>query len=182
MVLHPIAEKQSTCTLAVRHGRWLCGGVIACVALLLAAGCSPRGGGAKAEAPLAPAGVIPIQIEWPDAESIRMHGFYGFNVYRGADREGPFVKINDDPIVPSPENPQPEFVVFFDRGLEPGQTLYYYIETVYLDGRTQKVTPATPKLVTQEMTAEELAVWQKQREAGREGAAPSSKATPGAKP
>lgn len=159
----------------LRPGVSIPGVLISCLALIFTGGCSIFGGGAaEGQAPPLPAGIIPVQIEWPDAESIRAHGFYGFNVYRGVDRDGPFVKINPEPIVPSPENPEPEFVVYRDRGLELGETFFYYIETVYQDGRTLKVTPATPKRVTQEMSAEELAAWQKQRDAGRKEAPPAS--------
>lgn len=183
MSFHLVDDKRSALKTA-RWGRCIRSMLILCLAPAIPVGCSFPGSKAKEQSPPVSAGVIPIQIEWPDAESIRAHGFYGFNVYRSADRDGPFVKINADPIVPSPENPEPEFVVFFDRGLEPGETLYYYIETVYQDGRRQKVTPATPKRVTQEMTAEELAAWRKQLDAeGKETSPATSSGTrPRAKP
>lgn len=117
---------------------------------------------AKESAPV-PHGEAPIQIPWAFQKTVQTDNIYGYNVYRSDNPERDFKKINDDLIVPSPDNPNPQFVTYFDRGLPVGSVYYYYVEAVLQNGTKRKATPVAPLRITREMTTAEFKKWQNEQ-------------------
>ena len=84
-----------------------------------------------------------ITIRWQN----QSQEAYGFNIYRGTSRQGPFTKINTD-IIPAAitSGIQKEFV-FIDQPLDIGQVFYYYVESVSFAGQKEVITPVTKVVV-----------------------------------
>jgi len=89
-----------------------------------------------------------ITIRWQN----QSQETYGFNIYRGDSREGPFTKINKD-IIPAAGSAgtQKEFV-FIDQPLEIGKSFYYYVESVSFAGQKEAITPVTKVVVKTPVT------------------------------
>ncbi len=145
---------------------WVAGGCG--IVLLLAAGfgmagCAAKQGETVKGAEGGSRGIVPIEIAWAYQDTVETNNIYGYNIYRSQSSSEGFEKINDDLVVPSPDNPNPEFVVYLDRGLPLGETLYYYVEAVLQDGSKHKVTPVQALRVVREMTVDEFKAWQKEK-------------------
>jgi hypothetical protein len=74
-------------------------------------------------------------------------GYYGFNVYRGESRDGPYVKINKEIVHVAETTGTPKQYVYVDKPLEIGKVYYYYIESVSYAGTTEEITPRAKVIV-----------------------------------
>ncbi len=141
--------------------------IVGGVGLLLLAGCFPKTPEAEGEAGTQePLGQNVIQISWADQNMAKINRIYGYNVYRSDSPGNGFVKANSDLIVPTPEDPNPAFVKFVDRGLPMNKIYYYYVEAVLQDGSRQKATEVAAQRVTKAMTAEEIKKWRGEQAKG----------------
>jgi hypothetical protein len=73
--------------------------------------------------------------------------YYGFNIFRGEKRDGPFVRANKE-IFPAKGKGGDKPFVFIDDQLVVGKEYFYYIEGITFAGRKERVTPpfrAVPK-------------------------------------
>ncbi len=136
--------------------------VLAAFALLILPSACSWLGKPSEQAPAERLGKVPIRISWADHDVAKRLRVYGYNVHRSYKPDADFVQINTDPIVPSPDNPNPPFVVYYDQGLPMGREAYYYIEAVLQDGRKEKVTPVAVQRVEIEMSADEIAQWRRE--------------------
>lgn len=66
--------------------------------------------------------------------------YYGFNIYRAENKEGPFVKVNQDIII-APRSEERQILLYVDKSLKKGRDYYYYIEGVSFAGERKKITP-----------------------------------------
>ena len=74
-------------------------------------------------------------LRWTTASEV---GNLGFNVWRGADRKGPFTKLNARLIKGSGDNPFPKEYSFTDEEVQSRRTYFYYIESVDIAGVKQR--------------------------------------------
>lgn len=129
------------------------------LALLLAVGCAGKRNKVEIQMPDKPLAHIPIQVPWAVENTVKINNIYGYDIMRSDSSAGEFIKVNDDLIVPSPDDPTPQFVTYNDRGLTPGATYYYFLVAVLQNGTKAKATPVTPTRATQEMTLEDTRAW-----------------------
>jgi hypothetical protein len=59
----------------------------------------------------------------------------GFNVLRGTSPQGPFVKINESLLLSAADPLAGDEYLFIDSGVVAGETYYYRLEDVELDGQ-----------------------------------------------
>ncbi|MCD6506332.1 right-handed parallel beta-helix repeat-containing protein, partial [Candidatus Poribacteria bacterium] len=76
-----------------------------------------------------------VLLRWTTASEV---GNLGFNVWRGADRKGPFTKLNARLIKGSGDNPFPKEYSFTDEEVQSRRTYFYYIESVDIAGVKQR--------------------------------------------
>ncbi len=74
-----------------------------------------------------------VTVEWSTASELNTAGF---NVLRGDNANGPFVRLNPQIIPASPDPLVGGSYVFTDTGVIPGQTYYYQLEEVEMGGNT----------------------------------------------
>lgn len=85
-----------------------------------------------------------IIIRWRNESE---HDNYGFNIYRGESKDGPFKKINKEIIPGAGTTSSPKEYVYVDQPLEIGDTYYYYIESISFAGEKERITPPTRVIV-----------------------------------
>jgi hypothetical protein len=66
---------------------------------------------------------------------------FGFNVYRSESKEGPFEKLNDDPIEGGGTTDTPRDYLYEDKEIDPKKGYFYYIESISLEGERERFTP-----------------------------------------
>jgi len=85
-----------------------------------------------------------VQLGW---ETVSEVDNLGFNLYRSDAPDGEYIRLNDD-LIPSqlPGSPVGFVYEWIDRGLQPGMTYYYKLESVDFQWRTALYGPvwATP--------------------------------------
>ena len=74
-----------------------------------------------------------VIVEWTTESEVNTAGF---NVYRSESAEGPYNKINHQLIPASPDPILGGHYVYTDTNVVAGQTYYYKLEDVELDGTT----------------------------------------------
>jgi len=92
-----------------------------------------------------------ITIRWQN----QSQEAYGFNIYRGDTKDGPFSKINKEIIPTSGSTPTQKEFVFIDQPLEIGKVFYYYVESVSFAGQKESITPVTKVVVKTPITQPE---------------------------
>jgi len=84
-------------------------------------------------------------LRWTTASEVDN---FGFDVFRAKREEGPFHRVNDDPIPGAGTSDVPSDYVWVDSTIEPGQEYFYYVESISMAGVRERVTPtfrAPPK-------------------------------------
>ena len=71
---------------------------------------------------------------------------YGFLIYRADRPEGPFRRVNQA-IVPVSDAPPPHRYTYEDRGVEPGRSYYYYLESVSKGGLKARLSGVVTKVI-----------------------------------
>ena len=66
---------------------------------------------------------------------------FGFEVYRGDLEEGPFTKLNKDPILGAGTTDETQKYQFRDDTIDPCKDYWYYIESISTGGVREKFTP-----------------------------------------
>jgi hypothetical protein len=91
-----------------------------------------------------PAG-IQNTLRWTTASELDS---YGFDVYRSTSEDGQFETINDEPIAGAGTVDVPQDYKYDDRDIQPDTAYFYYVESISLAGKREKITPvfrAPPK-------------------------------------
>lgn len=88
--------------------------------------------------PWSPFKVSPNVIRWVTQSE---EGIYGYDVFRGDSKDGPFRKINADTILGVGTTDLPQRYEYSDGAIEAGTIYWYYIESVYLSGKRSRLTP-----------------------------------------
>ncbi|MEM9552789.1 MAG: hypothetical protein AAGC60_00900 [Acidobacteriota bacterium] len=100
------------------------------------AGCAATPRNATSDATPRPSS--PITIRWTTASEVDN---YGFHVYRGLDVDGPFERLTRQIIAGAGTTDLPRRYAYEDRTARPGETYYYWVETVSLSGVRRQLTP-----------------------------------------
>jgi hypothetical protein len=66
---------------------------------------------------------------------------FGYDVYRSESEEGPFERLNAEPIPGSGTTDEPSHYVYVDDTIDPTKIYYYYVESISLGGVRERFTP-----------------------------------------
>ncbi len=85
-----------------------------------------------------------VTLRWKATDGT---GNYGYQVYRSASRQGPYLRINAA-IVRTPQDGAKEHAyVYEDTAVKPGETWYYYLDTIDTAGVKRRFSGVLPKTV-----------------------------------
>jgi hypothetical protein len=85
-------------------------------------------------------------VRWSTASEVDN---FGYDVYRGTSKDGPFERLTKDPIPGAGTTDEPQKYSFVDENIDPYQTYFYYVEAISLAGVRERFTPiiqSKPKL------------------------------------
>ena len=71
---------------------------------------------------------------------------FGYDVYRGESEDGPFERLNPDPIPGAGTTDEPSSYEYVDDTIDPYATYWYYLESISMSGVKQRFTPIFRKL------------------------------------
>jgi hypothetical protein len=71
---------------------------------------------------------------------------YGYIVYRSDRREGPFLRVSPE-ILRVATGPEPHVYRYVDEQVEPGQTYYYYLESMGRGGTKSRLSGVMAKVI-----------------------------------
>lgn len=77
-------------------------------------------------------------IRWATASEVDN---FGYDVYRGESADGPFTRLNAEPIAGAGTTDEPSYYTYVDQGLDPGKDYYYYVESISMHGQREIFTP-----------------------------------------
>ncbi len=66
---------------------------------------------------------------------------FGFDIFRADNEEGPFEKINGDPVAGAGTVDEPQSYVYVDRTNDPTRAYYYYVESISMANVREHFTP-----------------------------------------
>ncbi|HET6631276.1 MAG TPA: hypothetical protein VFG73_01030 [Rhodanobacteraceae bacterium] len=66
---------------------------------------------------------------------------FGYDVYRGESKDGPFVKLTKQPIPGGGTTDETHHYKFVDDTIDPCKAYWYYVESIDTSGRHEKFTP-----------------------------------------
>jgi len=66
---------------------------------------------------------------------------FGYDVYRGRSKKGPFVKLTKQPILGHGTTEETHKYRFVDDTIDPCKDYWYYVESIANDGTREKFTP-----------------------------------------
>jgi len=81
---------------------------------------------------------ISNRVKWVTASEVNN---FGFDVFRGDNEEGPFIKINESTISGAGNSDIPNQYEFVDETIEVGEVYWYYVESISMSGQREKFTP-----------------------------------------
>jgi len=69
---------------------------------------------------------------------------FGYDVYRGPTKTGPFHRLTDEPIPGAGTTDLPNRYQYIDPAIEPQTVYWYYVESISLSGERRRITPVYP--------------------------------------
>lgn len=66
---------------------------------------------------------------------------FGYDVFRGDKEEGPFTKLNADPILGAGTTDETKKYEYRDDSIDPCREYWYYVESIATNGVREKFTP-----------------------------------------
>jgi len=123
-----------------------------CVGIAIIGGCASSGGaGPATEARSAAPDPTPEPAprEFPDEPPVNTLRWttasevdnFGFDIYRGLSEDGPFERINAEPLPGAGTIDEPQNYVFIDETIDPSRDYFYYIESISLGGIRERFSP-----------------------------------------
>lgn len=110
----------------------------------------PAASASVAKVKLAPIGTCGDQSDVPEAERIvntakwttaSEQDNFGYDVYRSESKDGPFVKVTEQPIAGGGTTDETNNYEFRDDTIDPCKDYWYYVESVSTSGQHEKFTP-----------------------------------------
>lgn len=83
-----------------------------------------------------------VELQWRVQPNEQI---YGFNVYRSEERSGPFVRVNTDLVKAAADGAGGLQARFEDHPDSSAAVLYYYVDTVKQNGRSERLTGVLSK-------------------------------------
>ncbi|MBT4523070.1 MAG: hypothetical protein HOC23_23960 [Halieaceae bacterium] len=80
----------------------------------------------------------PNVVRWGTASE---HANFGYNVYRGQSKDGPFAPINPQPITGAGTTDIPQRYEYRDQSIEANTVYWYYVESISLNGDRRRISP-----------------------------------------
>lgn len=77
-------------------------------------------------------------IRW--ATAVELDNF-GFDVFRGEQEEGPFIRLNEETIAGAGTTDEPSYYLFVDTTNDPHKVYYYYVESISMSNVREHFTP-----------------------------------------
>jgi hypothetical protein len=77
-------------------------------------------------------------IKWATASEVDN---FGFDVYRATTEEGPFTRLNEDPVPGAGNSDEVSRYEYVDDTIEPETEYWYYVESISMSGEREKFTP-----------------------------------------
>jgi hypothetical protein len=105
------------------------------VMMVVVVGCASSSG--DAPEPVADEPLVNT-LKWTTASEVEN---FGFNIYRSLNQDGPFERINDEPLPGAGTTDEPQSYVYVDDTIDPAQDYYYYIESISLGGVREIFSP-----------------------------------------
>lgn len=96
--------------------------------------------------PADPAGPHRNTISWTTATE---QDNFGFDIYRAPRADGPFARLNEEPVEGAGTTDEPQSYSWVDDTIDPHETYYYYVESISMSGDRERFTPigeAPPKI------------------------------------
>ncbi len=81
-------------------------------------------------------------LRWTTATEVDNFGYY---VYRGESEDGPFERLNPDPIPGAGTSDEPTSYEYVDDDIDLYQTYWYYLESISMSGEKERFTPVFRK-------------------------------------
>ena len=78
------------------------------------------------------------KLRWSTASEVDN---FGYDVYRAESEDGPFERVNPDPIHGAGTTDETSHYEYVDAAIDPHKDYYYYIESISLAGFREKFTP-----------------------------------------
>lgn len=91
-----------------------------------------------AEAAAAEVPALANTLRWATASELDN---FGFDVYRGDRKEGPFVRLTKTPVLGAGTIDTPSKYSYVDSSIEPGREYFYYVESISMEGVREPFTP-----------------------------------------
>ena len=97
-----------------------------------------------------PAGACGDQSKLPAAQRVKNTAHwttaseeenFGYDVYRGDNEKGPFVKLTKQPLLGNGTTLETHKYEFADDAIDPCKDYWYYVESIATDGTREKFTP-----------------------------------------
>lgn len=104
----------------------------------LAAAPAGAQGAAPSPAPSASPKALSNTLKWSTASEVEN---FGYDVYRGDNKEGPFTRLNSRTISGAGTVDEPRYYTYVDETIEAGREYWYYVESIALSGVREKFTP-----------------------------------------
>ncbi len=70
---------------------------------------------------------------------------FGYDIYRGDSEDGPFERLNPDPILGAGTTDKRSTYEFVDDTIEPDTTYWYYLESISMSGVKERFTSVFKK-------------------------------------
>jgi len=80
-------------------------------------------------------------LKWSTASEVDN---FGFDVYRSESEDGPFIRLNADPIPGAGTTDEVSRYEYVDETIDPYKDYYYYVESISMSGVREKLTPTYP--------------------------------------
>ncbi len=94
-------------------------------------------------------------LRWSTATE---HENFGYDVYRAESEDGPFKRINKDPILGAGTSDEPSSYEYVDGDVDPYTTYWYYLESIAMNATRERFTPVfrkKPKLTRESSDPED---------------------------
>jgi hypothetical protein len=77
-------------------------------------------------------------LKWSTASEVDN---FGYDIYRALSEDGPFERINPDPLAGAGTTDERSDYLYLDTAIDPHTNYYYFVESISLQGVRERFTP-----------------------------------------